>query len=221
MRFERKFQVEDITNEEIDIFVKTHPALFFEEYAPRFVNNIYLDTQNLDNYNDSITGSCNRVKVRIRWYGQGWGRLGNPILELKIKQGQVGHKVSFPLHEFVLDESLAKEQTSEVFGQSDLPPHVHVFLKSLKPALINRYLRKYYVSADRRFRLTIDSKLEYFPIDVPAAALRRRRADPHLTVIEIKYEQDLDIDPSTITSHFPFRMTRCSKYVHGMEKFAA
>ena len=68
-RFEKKFFISELTKQEIESIIKLHPAIFSEIYYERFVNNIYLDSFDLQNYFDNIIGTFKRQKVRIRWYG--------------------------------------------------------------------------------------------------------------------------------------------------------
>ena len=53
-RFERKYHVCDATTPEVEEWVHRCPALFSEVFAPRHVNNIYLDSPNLAAYFENI-----------------------------------------------------------------------------------------------------------------------------------------------------------------------
>jgi len=69
-RFERKFSITNLTHYEIQHIVCNHPYAFTEIYTERNVNNIYFDSSFLTNYYDNVDGLSNRIKVRIRWYGE-------------------------------------------------------------------------------------------------------------------------------------------------------
>ena len=88
------------TIREIEALVNLHPAIFSQIYHPRFVNNLYLDSLSLNSYFCHVNGLKDRVKVRIRWYGDLFGPVDEPVLELKIKRGSLGRKESFPLASF-------------------------------------------------------------------------------------------------------------------------
>ena len=47
------------------------------------------------------------------------------------------------------------------FANAPLPEQVRSALNYLRPALLNRYQRHYFQSADGRFRLTVDSGLQF------------------------------------------------------------
>ena len=86
-RYERKFLIENSRIQSIEGVVRLHPALFCGIYAPRFVNNIYLDTDLFLNYRNALDGIANRLKARIRWYGDSFSAAGSPRLEIKGKEG--------------------------------------------------------------------------------------------------------------------------------------
>ena len=94
-RYERKFLIRDLSVQEIETIIKLHPNFFSEIYYQRNVNNIYFDSLELESYQDNVTGSAQRVKTRIRWYGELFGLIEKPVLELKIKSGFLGRKESF------------------------------------------------------------------------------------------------------------------------------
>ena len=93
-RYERKFIVERLGNEQIRSLVRLHPAMFVMPYPPRWVNNIYLDTPELANYVDNVDGAVDRRKVRLRWYHGLFEPASQAVLEFKIKRGLVGRKGS-------------------------------------------------------------------------------------------------------------------------------
>ena len=85
LRYERKFVVENLDNGEIEYLIKHNPKMFSEIFYKRVVNNIYLDSLDFKNYKETLSGSAQRVKIRIRWYGKTFGLIRKPVLELKNK----------------------------------------------------------------------------------------------------------------------------------------
>lgn len=216
-RFERKYHVCDATTWEVEEWVHRCPALFSEVYAPRHVNNIYLDRPSLAAYFQNIDGMADRTKLRIRWYGALLGPIRKPVLEFKIKRGLVGTKEFHPLKPFDLVRGFGVEQLKAVMDASGLPPAVHIELAEMEPALINRYHRKYFLSADGHYRITVDSGLEFYRVHRHDNQFMARCTLPESTVMELKYSGDIaDLD-ERITNFFPFRVTRMSKYVTGLE----
>lgn len=217
-RYERKFLIVDYSCSEVEQFIKFHPACFSEIFQKRRVNNIYFDTLGMDNYHDNVDGQQSRKKVRIRWYGNLNGQIIAPILEYKIKHGLLGYKRSFELSNFTLDNQFEKNMLSRLINESRLPEKIRHELRSLYPALLNTYERKYFLSADKKFRITIDSHLNYYKISTVQNNFISKSADHQSTILELKYDAVLEEEANSLTNLFPFAMTKNSKYLQGMER---
>ena len=218
-RFERKFLVPDLNRYEIESIVKHHPAIFSEIYHQRLINNIYFDTINMSAYFDNLAGIGQRLKVRIRWYGESFGFVEKPVLELKIKRGLLGAKIRYPLASIYLDSKYSLEVQQDIFAKSGVPDVLAEQLKSLRFALLNRYNRKYFESANHKFRVTIDYDMEVFKLDSASNSFIGRISDRRNVILELKYSDEDDEGAKFITNRFPFRMTKSSKYVAGMDRF--
>jgi SPX domain protein involved in polyphosphate accumulation len=217
-RFERKFFVSDLAKPEILSLIKLHPMMFSEIYHERFVNNIYFDSFDLENYFATVDGLGRRRKCRIRWYGDLLGRIERPVLELKIKEGFVGRKESHPLAPFSLDESYRFGTTVEVFKNSELPAKLKLDLISLQPTLLNRYRRRYFQSANRQYRITVDTDLEFYRLKPHSNTFLDKWIDRENVIVELKYANAKDPNADLISRHFPFRVTKSSKYIMGVER---
>lgn len=216
-RFERKFFVTHIGKHEIESLLKLHPAVFSEIYYQRSVNNIYFDTHDLQSFFDNVRGVRDRVKFRIRWYGDLWGQVDKPTLELKIKKGLCGSKLSFEIKPFTFDKAHPVDEFKNAVIKSQAPEFIKSTFSSLLPSLVNRYNRRYFQSQDGHYRITIDSGMEYYPIKRSPNYFLQGTRDPVNTIIELKYNQDRDGKAERISNFFPFRMTKSSKYVTGIE----
>lgn len=218
-RFERKFAINKLSFQEIEMVVKQNSVLFSEIFKQRYINNIYLDTPNLTFFFDNNIGKSKRKKIRIRWYGDMFGLIAHPILEIKIKEGAVGSKLSFPLKPFFLDKDFSFDLLKQVFYKSDLPQWALNQLNILEPTLLNRYKRKYFRSFDKNFRITIDTDITYANITSRINTFAYKSNENSNIVVELKYDIDKDDFAQQITNQFPFRMTKNSKYVNGICKF--
>lgn len=216
-RYERKFIASPLTVHEIEALIKWHPAMFSEIYTERYVNNIYFDTCSMENYYANIDGVQHRTKCRIRWYGALFGMVEQPVLELKIKSGLLGRKEIFSLPSFSLDENFHMDMIEETFRNSDIPDTIIPYMWSLHPILLNRYRRKYYQSADQNYRITVDSDLEFYLIHDCNNHFLHRVVDNTNVVVELKYNFDADDLADKIATYFPFRISKSSKYVTGIQ----
>jgi hypothetical protein len=205
-RYERKYFVEHLPLEAVLQAVRLHPASFRSLYPPRWVNNLYFDTPDLSAFRDNAAGVPERRKYRLRWYGRPFDALANPILEVKSKQGELGtkHSIALPPGPYVLP------------GTEGLLAAVWARLpqgKGLQPTLFNAYHRSYWAAAAGRFRLTVDTALQF--------GAYRCSPGPWLTarlpgiILELKYSAEED-GSDFILQHLPFRQTKSSKYVQGV-----
>lgn len=217
-RYEKKFLVPELDFYEIEFLVKQNPKVFSETFYERRINNIYFDSFSLGNYYDNLAGTSKRLKIRIRWYGKIFGIIKNPVLELKIKEGEVGRKISFKLNKFILDRNFSlRFLQKEIFEKSNLPNWLVEKLRLSRPILLNSYKRKYFISADKKYRITLDKNLIFFKINNQNNNFVERILDKNINILELKHSGDNDNLVSDITQHFPFRLSASSKYVYGVD----
>jgi hypothetical protein len=219
-RYERKFIADRLALAEVLALVRRHPAAFRETYPARSLNTLYLDSPDLRDYRDHVNGIAHRAKTRIRWYGAWSGRIDTPTLERKLKHGQVSGKLSHRLPPLSMNGHVWKSDLAAAFDCASLPALTRSALHHLQPSLLNRYQRHYFQSGDGRFRLTVDSGLQF-------AAARQAQGmgvsfGPPIApiVIELKYGLAEAEAAPQVTNTLPFRLARYSKYVLGINRLA-
>ncbi len=215
-RYERKFVISAFDEHEAENMVQLHPAFFREAFPPRFINNMYLDSQRYDSFFDNVDGVPHRCKVRIRWYGDLSTHVEAPRLEFKVKNGLFGSKKQFDLTPFTFDNAFDINRLRHIIDDGELPSAERIKLINLIPALVNRYRRKYYESLDRHFRITIDSQMSVRQIEQHGNLFLNSKTDEQNIVLELKYDKMHEHEASNISNFFPFRMTKSSKYVSGL-----
>jgi SPX domain protein involved in polyphosphate accumulation len=218
LRYERKFLITDYSHLEVMQMLKLHPACFSEIFYERTINNIYFDTLGMNHYYDNVEGSSDRLKVRIRWYGQLFGDITKPVLEYKIKKGLLGKKDSYALQPFSLNINFDETQIIKSLDTDKIPLYVKDELLSLKPALLNCYTRKYFLSADKKFRITIDYNLNYYKIAYTGNTFLSKSVDHASTVLELKYDSTDEVEGKDVGAMLPFALTKNSKYLQGLER---
>ncbi len=217
-RYERKFLVDQIDIHQVRALIRRHPAVFYEPYPPRYVNNLYVDTEGMENYFDNVSGASDRRKVRIRWYGDLFSTVENPMLEFKVKRGMVGTKHSYPFAPFTLDERFCHLYYLDVLRSAALlPPQVREYMHEVHVVLCNRYYRRYFATKDHRFRVTIDAQMTFYQVRKAVNRFVYKYVDYNQVVVELKYGAALDGEAERISSFFPFSLTKNSKYVTGIE----
>jgi VTC domain len=217
-RCELKFIARGCNLPELIALVRRHRALFRESYPNRVVNNIYLDTPGLDDFQDHINGLAHRSKKRVRWYGPARMRIEKPVFEGKLRRGHISGKVSQPLPALLLDAGPVARSLRGCLGSAQLPERLLGSLRQREPSVFNRYRRHYFESANRRFRLTIDSEMRFGNAeDAGVPDERLSDAAPYL-VIELKFPPECGDESAEVAGQLPFRLTRCSKYVLGIQQ---
>ena len=220
-RYERKFIADGLVVPEVLALVRRHPAAFRETYPARTVNTLYLDSADLRDYHDHVNGIANRTKTRIRWYGDWSGLIDTPTLEYKLKHGQVSGKVSRRLLAISINGHVSRPDLDAAFDGASLPALARSGLHHLQPSLLNRYQRHYFQSADGRFRLTVDSGLQFAAARQAQGTGVSFRPPTVPVVIEVKYGLAEAEYAAHVTNTLPFRLARCSKYVLGIASLAA
>ena len=215
-RYERKFFITELSKYEVECIVKIHPAIFSEIYHKRFVNNIYIDSYNLKNYRENIEGETDRIKIRIRWYGELFGYIKEPVLEIKVKKEFLNKKISIPIKPFILKKDTKISDILNSFN--DLQDSLVIDFNSLKPSLLNQYSRKYYQSCNGYYRITIDTDQSFYQVNKQNNFFLNRTTDKNTVILELKYAKEYDSEANHITTKFPFRISKSSKYISGVEK---
>lgn len=219
-RYERKFLSMDFSAEAIQRMISMHPFHFREIHAGRFVNSVYLDTPTLADFRAHVAGTDTRQKFRVRWYGSRVGQIAKPTLEVKRRHGYVGTKILCPVEPFEYRDALTVESIRLAKG-TKLGPEYRARLTCSLPAVLTRYHRRYYLTANERFRMTVDTEISYHAVGEHLHSYVRHHEEPRLTVIELKYDVADDREIQALTNCLPFRLGKYSKYVAGIERLSA
>lgn len=206
MRYERKYRIETSNYERVYHELLSNPACFHVAFPERVVNSIYYDDINYTAYNDNLLGVGERIKYRVRWYGEEMNQVTRPILEKKIKKSLLGTKEYLKLDDFSLTT-----------GAPELPIEVAALTNQLYPHIIVRYRRTYLESMDGKIRATIDRGLMYHDLFQGKVSERAHRDDA--IILEIKYDQDSTNVAAECMGMIPYRLTKNSKYVSAMRLY--
>jgi SPX domain protein involved in polyphosphate accumulation len=193
--------------------LKKHPAMFTEIFSKRDVNNIYFDTAMFEAFSDNVIGISERIKMRIRWYGDTFCRVKKPILEFKVKKASEGRKELYSLPSFLLNQDTCSNEIVDLIKKTKRLSHLarEVSLKT-SPVLVNNYTRRYFLSLCGRFRITYDTNLGYYDFNKK----NKERIKTQEKILEIKFNREDYKNIKDITSNFNFRMDKNSKYVNGI-----
>ncbi|MCB0661825.1 MAG: VTC domain-containing protein [Saprospiraceae bacterium] len=217
MRYERKYQIDNMSADQIRLTIRMNPAGFITSYPDRIVNNIYFDSIDFSKLRENRDGISKRVKIRYRWYG-GLEDFRTGILEFKQKENLLGKKEK------------AELDLKEVHDLQDLVQMVRAVTKSEKPllpVLMNRYRRSYFETTNGTYRITVDDDLEFYPIfeknlNTPFQEIIEADAADWIKetacILEFKYPDKDDPFVDQISQNLPFRLTKYSKFATGLQK---
>jgi SPX domain protein involved in polyphosphate accumulation len=207
-RFERKFALSTFE------FLQFEKQLMLSDiqilYPSRTINNCYLDTTNNNAYEESIEGYSEKMKTRVRWYGDLFGTK-TPTLELKIKQNQSNKKELFKLFEVDIQKQMDWDSYAEDVMKYLAETHNFQLNEDLSPVLINTYERAYYTNFRKTFRLTVDSDLQF--ISPKGVFKKNKPITIERKIIELKF------DNSELLTDFPLlsNLGKFSKFTTGIQ----
>ncbi len=214
-RYERKMRVGGVQREWVEMLIWQHPAHLTKTYPSRYVNNLYLDTLRNTYYTDHVDGVPRRKKVRVRWYGPLDDDLFEPQLEIKRRDGWTMTKQVYPLPPSCLDQMSRPGGVRRSVDNNGCSPSTGELVANLQPALINRYLRRYFETRDGRVRVTIDTEMSFYHANRFGAGVRFGYAD-HAVIVEIKFDECAIAEGTAVAAHFPLPLNKNSKYVNGI-----
>lgn len=221
LRYERKFLAPGLSLSEVLALVRRHPSLFREIYPGRNVHSLYVDSPSRRAYLEHINGASDRVKTRLRWYGQFSGQIDRPVLERKLKRGLVSGKISFPMPGFHVNGGLALTNLKGVLDRAGLAENLRLTLDGMEPAVVVSYYRRYFQSADGCFRATVDSTLRFLGVHPNSGAMTPLAPAAFPVIVELKFDPVHAQRAASVTNALPYRLARCSKYVLGIELLSA
>jgi len=220
-RYERKYYLTGEDYGFVKTMILTHPASFREVFYPRMINNIYFDTPGFDFFYDNVNGQQLRKKIRIRWYDETFAHQKKLTLEYKLKNGLLGDKISYPLANIYTGEGFEIGQLRNELKTCQLPIPVANELLSNYPTLLNRYIREYFISDDGKCRITLDKDLTFFRIHSGTNYFKTSYYLSGDLIMEMKYDPGDEPIADEISQRFPFRITKSSKYVIGVQNLFA
>lgn len=208
MRYERKFVSTSHDLGEVLAHVRNHPCFFRPIYHERHVNNVYFDTFDLNFLEANQEGAQNRKKYRLRWYDDPDSELVNGQLELKKRVGQLVEK-----HVWSQGDTTVSTWLDGSAIPTGTPESVSNEFRNLQATVMSGYTRQYFLSVDGQFRLTVDFD-QWWQNLIDGHGWKDQRQ----VIIELKYETASDGSANEITSGFPFRVSKWSKYAAGFRQ---
>lgn len=211
-RYELKFVIDNSRLSDAMQWMYNHTHAR-ERFKKRKVNTLYFDDVDFSSVRDNLAGISSRKKLRLRWYGD--GDTSQPYFQMKIRNGRLGYKNSYPIDS--LKESLlgmnAKEIASEC--EKEMKKQQVIMDTHLTPTLQVCYDREYYEDLNG-VRITIDQNISFFG-SLPQNKLNSTLfASYPYNVMEVKFKPHLKPQVSELMRHMHITPKRHSKYLVGL-----
>ena len=215
-RHEIKFVSYETNYNSIINWIKLNKYNFFREYKSRIVNNIYFDNLSYDAFKANLFGSSSRLKIRYRWYGNLTDNQ-NGDLEFKFKRNIFGWKKRFHVENLKINskiewKKIVKNITNNLNHETKI-----LYKSNSTPMIINQYLRDYFTSIDKKFRITVDRN--HYVWD------QRFKKKPNLKnkiklqpiiIVEFKFDRNMESEMNKLMRGMPIRVSRSSKYINSI-----
>lgn len=207
-RFERKYQ---LSPEEYLQFEKLMMLSDLQTlHADRQINNCYFDNITNNAYTESVEGYSEKMKVRIRWYGDLFNTVV-PTLEFKLKQNNSNKKETYKLFKTTFDDSFNWKDYIHEVQNYIFEKHNSTILNRLEPVLINTYKRSYFSNFEKTFRLTIDRNLKFISPSNRLSHKSPQTVDSY--IIELKFNNKELINSFPVVKN----LGKFSKFTTGVQ----
>jgi SPX domain protein involved in polyphosphate accumulation len=175
------------------------------------LTSLYFDDDRFTAYRDKIAGVKDRVKYRLRFYGNDESYI---VFEAKRKSGKMVDKTSFVVSRADADALINGDYS--VLAEYGAPLAEEFFAlarrKNYHPAAVTIYTREAFVHPASNMRITFDRGLETrADYDIFKSGVQKRIYDSDSTIMEVKFD---DVMPSSAKTLIPFigQPTAISKY---------
>ena len=201
-------------------WIRFHKFNFFKEYDDRNINNIYYDSFDFKAFNDNLVGLPSRLKVRYRWYGNLYSndKKNEGSLEFKFKKNIYGYKKIFKINDLTLNLNSNWKDIKNKILKKLTPEYKILFDRNSEKILINRYKREYFISRDKKLRVTLDRNIEIF--NQRTALIKPNFKFKNFTqdylVIEFKFNKEDKFVLNDLDINIPIKASRNSKYINGV-----
>jgi hypothetical protein len=230
-RFELKYLISEETALRVRDFVQAY--LNFDEYSvgrPNFsypVHSVYLDSDDLKTYWDTINGMKNRFKLRMRFYSTNPDspvffeikrRMNSIIMKQRggVRRAAVDRILngSFPELEHLVSKKnpaqlMALQRFSELTAKLQAKPKVHI-----------AYLREAYVSDDDSYRVTLDRDVVAEPnltSHLTTQVKDPRKSFTPLVILELKFTNRFPDWYGDLVRTFNIMQGGAAKYVESIQ----
>ena len=137
-------------------------------------------------------------------------------MEIKSKHNIYGWKNRFHIKNLNITEDKSWKEIKKKILYS-VPVNAKIILENYSvPVIINQYYREYFISSDKKFRITIDRNHKNFSqINRFKPNLSKNSELFNSLVLEVKFDKEDEINLKNLLSDIPIKYGKNSKYING------
>ncbi len=215
-RYELKFVAYEHNYHSIINWIKLHELNFYKAFNSRIINNIYFDNESYNSFKSNVYGDSSRIKFRYRWYGN-LTNTNRGCFEIKFKRNLYGWKNRVDMDGLDLEKLANWKKICELILDKLPKKEKILFQFNSKPKIINQYHRDYFVSNDKKLRITVDKNHSIYDqryFSYPN--LKKKTLAQRIMVMEFKFERKDRYRIEKLMNYIPIRSSRNSKYVNSI-----
>lgn len=211
-RYEIKYIINQSQNLLLDNWLNTkiNKSILYE---PRWNNTIYYDTADLLSAEDNLSGYSERVKYRVRWYGNELLNNYKFNIEYKIKKNQFSYKKIINTNLEIKDLGFINPFNLSFYSNESQQDREFIFNllgnRNYYPIIKIKYLREYFYYD--KIRITVDKNLNFELYNN-----KNFSSNFDNIILELKTDKKNFRNLKNLTSTIPFMKTRNSKYLTGL-----
>ena len=195
---------------------------FYTKNAPNqryLVRSLYFDTRNFRFYIEKINGISDRIKFRIRTYGNHPVDQPDIRVEMKVRKGKLMEKYGSLITHIAYQQFMDKGKWEPLDDPVLMEFERYFHLWGLVPKTLVQYEREGFESrAIDNLRLTFDHEMRSFSTDelFPEVIYWRRHRESQV-VLEIKHKNEVPYWMTKIIQNFHLKIIPNSKYTNSIE----
>ena len=207
-RYERKWIYKNDNYFDLINSLLRSNLFFSNQHSQRKVNSIYFDTFNYTSARENIDGSKNKLKIRIRWYGNET-IINNPSLEIKKKQGFITEKQTRSILNI---NNLKFNNYKNLLKIKKIVNDLVKTSQEIIPTSSTHYDRQYFVSSNQNIRATVDFNIKSIFLK-NNSQLNITRNYSNKSILELKYSAEYDEYVRKSLSQITLRLSKNSKFI--------
>ena len=139
-------------------------------------------------------------------------------LEFKFRKNVYGFKKNFKVKDLNINTNSEWKDIKKKITNSLSPEYKILFKFNSEKILINRYKREYFISKNKKIRITLDKNIQIYDqrFALKKPNLKLKNYTQNYLVIEFKFNKEDKKFINDLDINIPIKVSRNSKYINGI-----